>query len=90
MGYLVLKSGAYYVVFSLVGKKLWKKIGKLYKKDARQILKKLELEFERERLNLMEIKQIALFDYIDKYLPYAQALLIGVESYLLLIPISSF
>jgi site-specific recombinase XerD len=27
----------------------------------------------KERLNLVEIKQIALFDYIEKYLPYAQA-----------------
>lgn len=70
---LVFNHSSYYAVFSVSGKKIWRKIGKVDKREAKQILKKLELEFEKDRLNLQEIKQITLFDYIEKYLPYAQA-----------------
>jgi site-specific recombinase XerD len=73
MASLVFNHGSYYAVFSIAGIKLWKKIGKVDKKEGKQILKKLELEFEKDRLNLQEIKQITLFDYIEKYLEYALA-----------------
>jgi site-specific recombinase XerD len=73
MASLVFNHGSYYAVFSIAHNKLWKKIGKVDKKEAKQILKKLELEFEKDRLNLQELKQITLFDYIEKYLEYALA-----------------
>ncbi len=73
MASLVFNHGSYFAVFSVSTRKIWKKIGKVDKKEAKQILRNLELEIEKERLNLVEIKQITLFDYIEKYLPYAQA-----------------
>jgi len=73
MASLVFNHGSYYAVFSLARNKIWKKIGKVDKKEAKQILKKLELEFEKDKLNLQELKQITLFDYIEKYLEYALA-----------------
>jgi site-specific recombinase XerD len=73
MASLVFNHGSYFAVFSLSGKKIWRKIGKVDKKTAKQMLKQLEVEFEKERLSLTEIKQISLFDFITQYLHHAQA-----------------
>ena len=73
MASLTFKGKCYYAVFNLSGRKLWKRIGRVDKREAKKILKKLELEFEKDRLNLQEIKQITLFDYIEKYLEFALA-----------------
>lgn len=73
MASLIFNHGSYYAVFSLDGRKFWKKIGKIERKEAKKILKHLELEFEKDRLNLTEIKQITFFDYIEKYLEYCLA-----------------
>ncbi|MDA2919074.1 tyrosine-type recombinase/integrase [Desulfobacterota bacterium AH_259_B03_O07] len=64
--------GSYFAVFSIAGRKIWKKIGRVDKREAKRILKKLELEFERDRLNLRELKQISLFDYAERYLEYTR------------------
>ncbi len=73
MASLIFKAGSYYAVFSLGKRKLWKKIGKVGKKDARKVLKQLELEFTKDRFQLHGIKHITLFDYIEKYLEYSIA-----------------
>ncbi|HXG31275.1 MAG TPA: tyrosine-type recombinase/integrase, partial [Thermodesulfobacteriota bacterium] len=70
MASLVFNHGAYFAVFSVSGKKIWRKIGKVDKKEAKRILKQLELEFEKDRLNIHEIKHITLFDYIERYMEY--------------------
>ncbi len=43
MGALVYNHGAYYAVFSVSNKKIWRKIGKVDKKEAKQILRKLAI-----------------------------------------------
>jgi len=45
MASLVNKKDTYYAVFSFNKKKKWIKIGNIPNKEARQILKKLELEY---------------------------------------------
>ena len=71
MASLVNKKGTYYAVFSISRKKRWVKIGNIPNKEARQILKKLELEFIKGRLNLLEVTPPLLYEYLQTYLDYA-------------------
>ncbi|MER3447471.1 MAG: hypothetical protein C4291_11825 [Candidatus Dadabacteria bacterium] len=73
MGYLTFKGKSYYAIFAVSGRKIWKKIGRVDKREAKRILKQLSLEFEKDRLNIREIKYITLFDYIERYLEYCLA-----------------
>lgn len=73
MACLVYKHNSYYGVFSKSGKQKWVRIGNVDKKDARRILKKLEAEMTKDRLNLFEVKQISLYAFIDLYLQYVKA-----------------
>ncbi len=59
MASLVFNHNSYFGVLSISGKKIWRKIGRVDKKIAKQILRKLEIEFEKERVGLREIKSIA-------------------------------
>jgi len=72
MASLVYNHNSYYAVFSASGKKKWIKIGRVDKKKARQILKKLEVEFAKDRLNLEEAKSITLYEFMDEYTRYAK------------------
>jgi len=71
MASLVNKNGTYYAVFSISRKKRWVKIGNISTKEAKQILKKLELEFIKGRLNLLEVTPPLLYEYLKTYLDYA-------------------
>ncbi len=52
MGYLVSKRMTYYAVFSINRKKKWIRIGRVDEKEARRVLKQLELEHLKGRLEL--------------------------------------
>ncbi len=71
MASLVYKHSSYYAVFSVGAKKRWVKIGSVEKREARRILKKLEIEFTKDRLNLIDTKEISLYEFIDGYWEYA-------------------
>ena len=64
MASLVCKCKSYYAVFSINGKKKWVKIGKVDKKEARKLLKELELEHVKGNLPLNNSKRILLHDYV--------------------------
>lgn len=72
MASLVFKHKSYYGVFSVRTKKRWIKIGKVGKKEAAKILKRLELEFAKDRLNLYETKPTSFYDFVNMYLEYAK------------------
>ncbi|MDA2918584.1 hypothetical protein MYX76_03650 [Desulfobacterota bacterium AH_259_B03_O07] len=72
MASLVYNHKSYYAVFSVSGKKKWIKIGRVDKKKAKQILRKLEIEFTKDRLNLEEVKSITLYEFIDEYIEFAK------------------
>lgn len=72
MASLTFKHGSYYGIFSLNGKKKWIKLGNVDKKEARKLLKKLELEVGMQRLNLNDIKPISFFSYVNIYLEYSK------------------
>jgi site-specific recombinase XerD len=73
MASLTYKHGSYYAVFSISGNKKWKRIGKVTRVEAKQILKQLEREYELDRLNLNTIRKITLYKYSDSYLDYCKA-----------------
>jgi hypothetical protein len=50
-----LNHNSYFAVFSVSGKKIWRKIGRVDKKVTKQILRKLEIEFEKERVGLEKL-----------------------------------
>jgi len=72
MASLAYKHNSYYAIFSINGKKKWIRIGKVDKKEARKILKQMELEHIKGRLDIRESKEILLYDYIDQYLKYCK------------------
>lgn len=72
MASLVYKHNSYYAVFSIHSKKKWIKIGRVDKKDARKILKHLEIEHLKGRLELKELKNILLNDFLDEYIEYSK------------------
>ena len=71
MASLVNKKGTYYGVFSIRKQKRWVKIGNTSERNAKQILKKLELDFIKERLNLLEVTPPLFYEFLDTYLDYA-------------------
>jgi len=71
MASLVYKHNSYYAVFSIKRKKKWIKIGKVSRREASRLLKQLELEHLKGKLNLIGIKQILFYDYIEEYLLYS-------------------
>lgn len=72
MASLAFKAGSYYGVFSRGGKKKWFKIGKVDKKQAKKILKQLELDYSKERLNLSSTVTPTLYEYLKKYFEYCK------------------
>jgi len=72
MGSLAFKGGSYYGIFSKGGKKKWLKIGRVDKKQAKKILRQLELEYSRDRLNLSLPVDLTLNQYLEKYFNYTK------------------
>lgn len=71
MAYLVYKKSICYAVFSISGRKKWIRIGNVKKKEARVILKDLEVKHALDRFNISVQKNISLFDFTEKYLEYS-------------------
>ena len=71
MASLVNRKGIYYAVFSFRSKKRWIKIGDVSNKEATKIIKKLELELIKDRLNILEINPPLFYEFLDNYLDYA-------------------
>ena len=63
MASLAFKGGSYYGIFSKGGKKKWLKIGRVDKKQAKKILRQLELEYSKDRLNLSLPVDLTLNQY---------------------------
>ncbi|HSG30099.1 MAG TPA: tyrosine-type recombinase/integrase [Thermodesulfobacteriota bacterium] len=72
MASLTFKGGSYYGVFSKAGKKKWLKIGRVDKKEAKKILKQLELDYSKDRLNLSSPLVPTLYQYLNKYFVYSK------------------
>lgn len=72
MASLVFKGGSYYGVFSRGGKKKWLKIGRVDKKQAAKMLRQLELEYNKDRLNLSLPINLTLDQYLEKYFEYTE------------------
>jgi hypothetical protein len=73
MAGLTFNHGSYYAVFSDGSKKIWKRIGRVTRVEAKQILKRLEREYELDRLNLNETKPIKLYEYAQQYTGFCKA-----------------
>ncbi|MFI5323434.1 MAG: tyrosine-type recombinase/integrase, partial [Thermodesulfobacteriota bacterium] len=72
MASLAYKHNSYYAVFSIKGKKKWIRIGRVDKKEAKKLLKYMELEHIKGRLEIKETEEILFYDYIDEYLKYSK------------------
>lgn len=72
MASLAFRGGSYYGIFSKGGKKKWLKIGRVDKKDAKKILRQLELEYSKDRLNLSLPVDLTLNQYLEKYFDYTK------------------
>ncbi len=72
MASLIYKHNSYYAVFSINGKKKWIRIGQVTKAEARRVLKRLELEYIKDKLFLNSTPPTYLYDYINEYSIYCK------------------
>jgi hypothetical protein len=72
MAHLTFKGNSYYAVFSVNGKRVRKRIGRLGRMEAKKLLRQVEADFERDRLNFNEIKRISLYEFVNKYMEYTE------------------
>jgi len=73
MAGLTKKGQTYYALFSINGKTKWKKIGKVSFKDAKEHLRKLESQYDKNRIGLLYIEQITFNEYSVEYLKFSKA-----------------
>ncbi len=72
MASLQRKNGTYWAVFAEGGKRKWLKIGDVSKSKAKAILKELEAERARDRLDLLYLKKINFYEFAEIYLRYVK------------------
>lgn len=72
MASLQRKNGKYWAVFAEGGKRKWLKIGEVSKSKAKAILKELEAEHARDRLDLLHLKKITFFSFAEIYLRFVK------------------
>lgn len=72
MASLQRKNGKYWAVFAEGGKRKWLKIGAVSKSKARAILKELEAERARDRLDILYLKKINFYEFTEIYLRYVK------------------
>lgn len=72
MASLVYKHMSYYAVFSIHRKKKWIKIGRVDRKEARKLLRQLEMQYIKGKLNIKEPTDVLLYDYLHEYMDYSK------------------
>jgi len=72
MASLVYKHKSYYAVFSINRKKKWIRIGSVDKKDARKVLKQLEIEHLKGKLGIRDTREILFYEFLEQYLNYCK------------------
>lgn len=73
MAGLTKKGSTYYALFTLNGKTIWKKIGKVPYRDALKAKRLLESELDKGRFGFIESKSISLIEFKEQYLKYSKA-----------------
>jgi len=72
MASLVYQHNSYYAVFSVNRKKKWIKIGSVEKKEARKVLKQLEIQYIKGKFNINDLTDSILYDFLEEYLQYSK------------------
>ncbi len=73
MAGLTKKGKTYYALIYVNGKTKWKRIGRVSYKDAKQYLRKLELDYEYNAKGVIEPKTITFSEFSQEYLNYSKA-----------------
>jgi integrase len=68
MASLQIRNGTYYAVFSISGRKKWKKIGKCQPAQAKRIKHQMEIEFLNNNFGIFDVKPIAFAEFVPIYL----------------------
>jgi site-specific recombinase XerD len=72
MASLVYQHNSYYAVFSVKRKKKWIKIGRVDKKEARKVLKHLEVQYIKGKFDINDLTDSILYDFLEEYLEYSK------------------
>ncbi len=72
MASLIYKHNSYYAVFSIKRKKKWIRIGSIDRKEAKKILRRLEVEHIKGNLGIKDNKPILLYDFLDQYMVFCK------------------
>ncbi len=72
MASLTTKNGVWYAVFTVRYKQKWIKIGRMSKTGAKEILKKLEADYEKKKFGIVDEKLISFETYSKDYLEFSK------------------
>jgi len=72
MASLTAKKDVWYAVFTVNYKQKWVKIGKMSKTSAKEILKKLEADYAKEKFGIIDEKLISFETYSKEYLKFSK------------------
>ncbi|MGB7291014.1 MAG: tyrosine-type recombinase/integrase [Thermodesulfobacteriota bacterium] len=73
MASLFSKNGVWYVVFTKRYKQKWIKIGRMSKTSAKEVLRKLEQDYEKKKFGIVDEKSIPIETYAEEYLKYSKS-----------------
>jgi len=73
MACLFKRYGSWYAIFTKNYKQKWVKIGKVTKTSAKEVLIKLEAEYDKNRFGIVDEKKISLSKFSEEYLRLSKA-----------------
>src|SRR3990167_1705910 len=73
MATLYHRYGSWWAIFTIDYKQKWVKIGKMSKTSAKEVLRKLEEDYEKKKFGLFDEKKISFEEYSKEYLEYSKS-----------------
>ena len=73
MATLYHRYGSWWAIFTIDYKQKWVKIGKMSKTSAKEVLRKLEEDYEKKKFGLFDEKKISFEEYSKEYLKFSKS-----------------
>ncbi len=73
MAALFHRYGSWWAIFTVNYKQKWVKIGKMSKTSAKEVLRKLEQDFDKKKFGIVDEKQIFFETYANEYLTFSKS-----------------
>ena len=72
MATLYHRYGSWWAIFTINYRQKWIRIGKMSKTSAKEVLRKLEQDYEKKKFQLFDVQDISFKEYAKEYLKYSR------------------